>query len=307
MNKSKPKIAVVGSVNMDLLMQVPSLPRPGETIIASQSEQVPGGKGANQAVAAAMLGGDVSMIARVGDDAFGSALLLGLAGHGVKTGAVLHTMSCSSGLAIVNVEASGENSIVAVPGANGRVTTDDVNNHAAVIESADVLLVQFEIPLETVARAMEIARERKIPIILDPAPAKASPPGELFKVDYACPNETEAEALTGIAISDTQSATAAATRLKQMGVRTPIVTLGKSGALFLNEANEAEVIRAPSVQAVDTTAAGDAFAGALTVGIGRGLSAADAVKMACRAGAWAATKLGAQPSMPSAEDLASFD
>lgn len=202
----RPRIVVAGSVNMDLVVRSARLPRPGETIFGRQTQELPGGKGANQAVAAARLEADVSMIARVGDDGFGQRLRAGLQKEGIDVSRVAVTPQCASGLAIVAVEDSGENAITVIPGANGRLTTDDVRAASDLIRDADVLLLQLEVPLETVLTAIELARQSQTLVILDPAPAPASFPANLLSVDVACPNQTEAAALAGVAITNLDDA-----------------------------------------------------------------------------------------------------
>ncbi len=207
MSPAIPHIVVVGSINMDLVARMARLPRPGETVPGEEFQTIPGGKGANQAVAAARLGARVTLIGRVGDDSFGETLRRSLAEYDVSTKHVLVTEGCSSGVALIGVEATGANSIIVIAGANGRLTPHDVVSRGDVIASADTLIVQLETPLDTVATAIRLAREAGVRTILDPAPAPTGElPDELRAVDLISPNQTEAEALTGIVVSDVATA-----------------------------------------------------------------------------------------------------
>ncbi len=309
---SAPRIAVVGSINADLVVRCARLPRPGETISARDVREVPGGKGANQAVAAARLGADVTMIGRVGDDAFGARLRSGLGSNGVDISHVLTTPDCASGLAIVAVEDSGENSIMIVPGANGRLTPDDVAAASALIREADILLVQLEVPLETTIAAIKLARDHGTPIILDPAPAPrfdehdAALLRELLQVDVACPNEAEALALTNVQIETVADAEQAACCLRSLGPKHGIVTLGARGAVLCESDSRPTLIPSFDVTTVDTTAAGDAFAAALALRMAQHIPMAQAVRFACAAGALATSRPGAQPAMPTLAQIEAF-
>ena len=294
-----PRIVVVGSINMDLVVRCSALPRPGETLSGSSFAEIPGGKGANQAVAAARLGAHVTMIGRVGDDAFGATLKAALERDGIDTRYVHTTAGISSGLAVISVEDSGQNSIIVVPGANGRLTTDDVRAASRVILDADVLLLQFEVPLTVIAETIRIARPSgKTRIIVDPAPAARELPPEIFQADWLCPNETEAEAMSGHPVSSVEDAHKAARWLRSQGVRNPLVTMGAQGVVWCDETGQCHNATPFAVTPVDTTAAGDAFAGALAVALAEDMSNADALRFACAAGALATTKPGAQPAMP---------
>ncbi len=284
---------------MDLVARVALLPRPGETVHGRELVQSPGGKGANQAVAVARLGGRCTMIARVGDDGFGGTLAAGLAVWGVNTDHVTVTRGCSSGVALIGVEDSGENAITIVSGANGRLTPDDVGEREALIASADVLLMQLEVPLETVEAAARIARAHGVPTVLDPAPAPLEPlPESLFEVEAMCPNQAEAETLTRVAVTDADSAEQAAQTLRQRGVRHAVITLGSGGALLCHEDGRCDLVPAPRIAVVDTTASGDAFAAAFGLERAEGRSPLEAVRFGCAAGSLAATRLGAQRAMP---------
>jgi ribokinase len=306
MTMSAPQIVVVGSINMDLVARMSRLPRPGETLHGDDFQTIPGGKGANQAVAAARLGAQVTMIGRVGDDAFGGELLRSLELYGVGTQYVQKTANYPSGVAVINVEASGANAIVVIAGANGRLTADDVANCASVIASADVVVVQLETPVETVITAIRTARKFKVRTILDPAPAPSSPlPAELQSVDYISPNQSEAEALTGIVVDDLTSAERAAKVLCDRGARHVVMKLGELGALIYSD-GKGEHIAAVSTEIVDTTAAGDAFTAGLAVGLAEGRTLAEATKLGCAAGTLACTVFGAQPAMPTREKVDRF-
>jgi ribokinase len=308
---TRPRIAVVGSINADLVVRCARLPRPGETISARDVSEVPGGKGANQAVAAARLGAEVTMIGRVGDDAFGQRLRTGLQENGVGVDWVLSTPNCASGLAIVAVEDSGENSILVVPGANGRLTPADVLAASEVIREADVLLVQLEVPFDTTIAAIQVARACGTPVILDPAPAPAfgedqSMLAELLRVEVACPNEAEALALTNVQIATVADAERAACCLRSLGPKYGIVTLGARGAVLCEPDSSPLLIPAFNIRAVDTTAAGDAFAAALAVRLAQREPMSEAARFACAAGAVAASRAGAQPAMPTLSEVESL-
>lgn len=299
-----PRIVVVGSINMDLVVRSARLPRPGETLIGRHVSEIPGGKGANQAVAAARLQTDVAMIARVGDDAFGNRLRSGLEHEGIDVRHVAVTQNCASGLAIVAVDDNGENAITVIPGANGRLTPEDIRDASNVIRDADVLMLQLEVPVEAVLAAIDVARHSGTRVILDPAPALESFPPGLLDVDVACPNETEAAALTGMPIETLADAERAADRLQQLGTGCAVITLGAKGALVREPGAASELIDSFAIEAIDTTAAGDAFAAALAVSLARGTTMARAVRYACAAGAIAASRAGAQPAMPTAAEVA---
>jgi ribokinase len=301
---SRPKILVIGSVNMDLVYRVVRLPRPGETLMGLSFQQIQGGKGGNQAVAASRLGADVALIGRVGEDEFGNTLLAGLCQEGVNCERLLITTGVSSGLAMIGVEDSGQNSIVVIPGANGLVTPDDVQASELLFRDADALLLQFEIPLPSVVQAIELARVHGVRVIVDPAPAQADVPESVFSVDVLCPNETEAEALSGVRISTVADAMQAAhqIRVRGDGGTLVLITMGHQGVVRCDSTG-CEHIPPFAVNAVDTTAAGDAFAGALAVALASGLPTDEAIHFASAAGALAATRPGAQPAMPHLADV----
>lgn len=301
LNRAKPNITVLGSINMDLVIRCASLPVPGQTVSARSLMEVPGGKGANQAVAAARCGGLVQMIARVGDDGFGSQLVRNLIDESINCDAVAVEANCESGLAIIGVEDSGENAIIVVPGANARLTTDAVDQAALVIEQSDVLLVQLEIPLPTVLAGISVAQNSGVKVILDPAPA-AQIPDEMLGVDLICPNESEAAAMVGGKLDTIDDALEIAKRLYAKGPAAVAITLGARGTM-LYDGRQSELIQSISVDVVDTTAAGDAFAGALAVRWAETDSLSDAIAWANVAGGLAASRLGAQPSLPTREQV----
>ncbi len=305
MNCRQPKIAVLGSINVDLVVRCATLAKPGETISADESTEICGGKGANQAVAAARAGGAVTMIGRVGSDAFANRLLGNLQREQIDCRWVRETPNCASGLAVVAVERSGQNAIFVVPNANGRLHKDDVDSARSVIESSDVLLLQLEVPMETVQAAVRIARAAGVRVVLDPAPAPASFPTELLQVDLLCPNESEAAAIVGRKVATIDDVEAAARQLHQGGARHVAITLGEKGTLLFDD-NQSHLIEAYSTATVDTTAAGDAFAGSLAVFWAETDDLLEAVRFANAAGALAASREGAQPAMASREEIESL-
>jgi len=307
MSEKSPQIAVVGSLNMDLIIESPRLPRPGETVIASDSQQSPGGKGGNQSVAAARLGATVSHIGRLGDDSFGDLLADNLKAEKIDIQAVQRTEQTPSGLAVVMVDLQGHNSIMVVPGANSLLTPDDIEKHAEVIRNADLLLVQLEVPIEAVLKAIEIAKEASTRLILDPAPVPAANllTPELLGVDLACPNATEAEEILGVSINSVQDARQAAWKFTQLGTKNVIITLGEEGAV-LSDGKGIDFVAPYAVDVEDTTAAGDAFAAAVAVRWAEGVELAEAARFACAAGALTSTKLGAQEAMPTRQEVESL-
>jgi ribokinase len=290
-------IVVLGSLNMDLIVRTARIPRPGETVHGNDFRTVPGGKGANQAAAAARLGAHVTMLGRVGQDAFGDEMLDNMLTQGVETDYILRDRREPSGIALIQVQEDGNNSIVVAPGANGRVSIDDVDRATDLIWGASFLVVQFEVPLPVVRYAIGVAASKGVPVVLNPAPAYAVDAAFLEGVYCLVVNETEAETLTGLPVTDLASARTAATELQAMGVPVVIVTLGGDGALLMGEGKTLHV-PARSVEVVDTTAAGDAFIGGLVASLDRGLDLPDAVRYATCAGTLATTVLGAQTSLP---------
>ncbi len=295
-------IVVAGSLNMDLVVRTPRIPQPGETIIGSDLCTVPGGKGANQAVAAARLGVQVSMVGRVGCDAFAESLRNNLSAANVDHSFVIQDPEAATGVALIVVDDGGQNSIVVASGANAWLTPADVDAAESAIATADALLLQLESPLETVTQAAEIARTHGVTVILNPAPARSLPVELLAMVNVLIPNEIETALLTGLPVGDQAQTEAAATALLDLGVGTVILTLGERGAMLAQE-RRTELFPAFAVTPVDTTAAGDAFVGGFAVALAEGRTLAEAVRWGNAAGALATTKLGAQPSMPTRQEL----
>lgn len=289
------RVVVVGSSNTDMVVETPRLPGRGETVLGGAFASLAGGKGANQAVAAARLGADVAFVGCVGGDALGEAALAGLRREGIDTRFVRCDSGAASGVALIVVDAAGENQIAVAPGANERLTPDDAEAAATAIQAADVLLAQLEIPLRAVERAVAIARAAGKRVVLNPAPSRALPGALLQQVDVLTPNESETLALLdGQALATPEECAAA---LLARGPRAVIVTLGRRGVLVATP-QETRCVPALSVQAVDSTAAGDAFSGALAVGLARGEDLLSAVAFGVAAAAISVTRRGAQPSLP---------
>lgn len=298
------KIVVVGSLNMDLVTQAVKIPAPGETVIGGDLQTFPGGKGANQAVAAARAGAQVAMVGRVGDDVFADRLRENLLVDGIDVTHVQSTAETASGVALIVVDEKGQNSIVVAPGANGRLTRADVSQAKDAIQQADVLLLQLEIPLDAVWEAAKIAAQAQVKVILNPAPARPLPPELLALVDILIPNESETAALTGLPISTQAELAAAASRLHDLDVATVILTLGERGAELSQAGRELYHVAAyPVAQVVDTTAAGDAFVGGLATAVAEGKSLPEAMRFGAAAGALSVTRAGAQPSLPTREEI----
>ena len=299
-----PRIVVVGSSNTDLVVTLPALPKPGETLLGGDLLTAQGGKGANQAVAAARLGAAVTLVGCVGDDDFGAATLAQYAREGMDTSRMRVVAGAPSGVALIFVGASGENMIAVAAGANLRLTTADIEAAAPVIQAADVLLLQLETPLATVLSAARLAHAAGVKVILNPAPAQPLPASLLTLVDVLTPNEREALLVSGLP-ADAAPAAAAA-RLQSLGVKTVVVTLGAAGALVKTVADAAFTVPSFRVPAVDTVAAGDAFNGGLAVALAQGQPLATAVRFANAVAALAVTRPGAQSSLPSAAEVAAF-
>ncbi|RCL28677.1 ribokinase [Pseudomonas sp. AFG_SD02_1510_Pfu_092] len=297
------KVVVVGSLNMDLVARAQRLPRAGETLPGDSFFTVPGGKGANQAVAVARLGGSVAMIGNVGDDAYGQQLRQALFVEGVDCRAVDTCPGVSSGVALITVDAASQNCIVIIPGGNGLLTPQSVQRFDALLQAAEVIICQLEVPTETVAWTLARGRELGKQVILNPAPATGPLPADWFaNVDYLAPNESEAEALSGIAVTDLGSARRAGERLRQLGAGKVIITLGAQGALLVT-AHGHRHFPAPQVQPLDTTAAGDTFIGGFAAGLVRGMEEGEAIAFGQRAAALSVTRAGAQPSIPYLAEL----
>ncbi|MDQ7820345.1 MAG: ribokinase [Armatimonadota bacterium] len=298
------RIAVVGSANMDLVVTAPRLPQVGETVIGGTFATFPGGKGANQAVAAARLGASVAMVGRVGADAFGRALRDGLAAEGVDVRHLREDPQASTGVALITVDQAGRNTIVVASGANMRVSADDVEAARDVLAASQVVLLQLEVPVPVVLHAARLASEAGCRVILDPAPAPADPlPESLYRLlTVINPNEVEARALTGVDPADADGARRAADTLLARGCRAAVIKLGERGS-YVAADGVRELAPAVPVQAVDTTAAGDAFAAALAVALAEGRDLRGAVRFATVAAAVSVTRAGAQPSMPRREEV----
>ena len=301
----KPRIVVVGSVNTDMVVKGKRLPGPGETVSGGSFLMAGGGKGANQAVAAARLGAEVTLVAKVGKDTLGDQAIANFRREGILTDCILQSENDATGVALILVDDAGENLISVASGANHALTPEEVDAQADRIRGADMLVLQLETPLDTVCRAAKIAAAAGVPVMLDPAPAVPLPGKLLACVTYLTPNETEAELLTGVAVRDEDSAREAAERLLAAGTRYAIVTLGAKGAQ-ITDSTGTVLIRSTPVDAVDTTAAGDAFNGGLAWALAGGMALQQAVRQACLVGALSATRLGAQPSLPTKDELDRF-
>lgn len=303
------KVIVVGSLSMDLVLNVPRLPLVGETIKGDSFSNFVGGKGNNQALAAAKLGASVSMLGLLGKDNYGDIVLGNLQQNNVDCRHMLRTDKTGTGIANIWVGPAGENVIVIIPNANGALSPQLVEENKAIFDDAAVLLLQLEIPLETVTRAAQLARECGVKVILNPAPAPADGklPAELLGcVDIIVPNETEAMLITGINPDTEENALRCAEKLLAMGPGTVVLTLGARGALIVEQSGNHQFISSFQVKVVDSTAAGDAFLGAMAAGLADNLTAGQAVKQGCAAGALACTRAGAAPSLPSKEALSTL-
>lgn len=295
-------IVVFGSINIDLVSRTPHLPAPGETVQGHSFTTTPGGKGANQAVACARLGAWTRMIGRVGDDAFRLPLLDNLRANGVDAIGVGQVAHMSSGVAVISVDDRAENNIIIVPGANGAIDQSDLARLGESLHDARILLLQLEIGIDYVVAAAQMAKQRHIPVILDPAPARPLPDELYPMVDILTPNETEAAALVGYPIADPAEVERAAQDLLTLGARSVVIKLGSNGAYWADGAADG-FMPAFKVSAIDTVAAGDAFNGGLAVALSEGHDLATAVRWGTAAGALATTKHGAQESMPARREL----
>ena len=299
----QPNILVVGSINMDLVVRTARMPAPGETILGNGLATSPGGKGANQAVAAARLGGNTTMIGRVGEDTFGRTLLAGLEDEGVDCRSIMTTGDAATGVAIIAVDRNGENAIIVAGGANAMLTPDDVYSRAELFGRADVVVLQLEIPLPTVRAAITLARRHGCKVILDPAPAPSKIPAELCQVDILSPNANEAEIITGQKAGEERVDKLVALDLVARGAQAAVLKLGHRGSLVVSADGQFARVGPYHVDIVDTTAAGDAFTGALAVKVACGMALPGAARFANAAGALACTRLGAQRAMPSAAEV----
>jgi ribokinase len=295
-------IVVFGSINMDLVVQTSRLPQPGETLAGAGFFTAPGGKGANQAVACARLGASTHMVGRLGNDGFGTELRAALLADGVNVTGVATDDEQPTGVALITVEASGENTIVIVAGANGAVGEAELAQLDGALSGASALLLQLEVPIAAVLAAAQRARQRGVPVILDPAPARPLPP-ELYQLtDVITPNESEAAALVGFPISNQADASRAAAVLRERGAGCAIIKMGAQGLVWAN-GNGAGVVPAFPVQAVDTVAAGDACNAGFAAALDAGLPFAEALRWGAAAGALAVTKAGAQPALPTKAEV----
>jgi len=296
------RIVVIGSSNTDMVVKSDRLPVPGETVLGGAFMMNPGGKGANQAVAVARLGGNVTFISKTGNDLFGKQSVEMFDEENINTDYILSDPYHPSGVALIMVDTTGENSIVVASGANGTLSPHDIDKATSIIENAEILLMQLEIPMETVEYAAKLAHKKGVKVILNPAPA-AFLSNDLIECLYAIvPNKTEAEMLSGIKVTDWESAKQAADIIGAKGVEIVVITLGSKGAL-IKENNSYYEVQVDKIQAVDTTAAGDTFCGALCVALSEGQSMLDSVEFANRAAGIAVTREGAQNSIPYRKEI----
>lgn len=298
-------IVVIGSSNTDMIVQTPHIPKPGETILGGTFNTAAGGKGANQAVACARAGGRVTFVARVGNDMFGKQALTGFKQDGIDVKYVTRDDSAPSGVALIIVDDTGENSIAVASGANGNLSVSDVEDAAESIRKAGIVLMQLETPIETIEAAADLAAKNGVQVILNPAPAQSLSDALLKQISILTPNETEAEMLTGIGVQNEADAARAAQALVDKGVTSVIITLGAAGAFVHSEAF-AGMVPGFKVNPVDTTAAGDTFNGTLAVALAEGKTLTEAVTFAHAAAALSVTKLGAQPSAPDRCSIEAF-
>lgn len=302
---SRNAILVVGSANMDLVVTTQHFPQPGETVFGNKFGMYPGGKGANQAVAAAKLGGRVCFLGKMGNDVFREKLSAGMQNDGVNLEHLLVDPHESTGMALITVDGSGQNEIVVVSGSNMKLTPGDVENKREVFAATQLVLLQLEIPLETATQSARLAKAHGAIVILNPAPARKLPRDIFALIDYLTPNENETEMLTGVAVTDDISARQAAQKLLAQGVKNVIITMGEKGVLLVNN-TKTELFPTKKVQALDTTAAGDAFNGALAFSLANGKTLDEAIRFANAVAAYSVTKMGAQSSMPTMQELQMF-
>ncbi|HOD61622.1 MAG TPA: ribokinase [Bacilli bacterium] len=303
---SDKKILVIGSSNTDMVIKADRLPLPGETVIGGRFFMNPGGKGANQAIAAARLGGKVTLICKTGNDIFGKQSVELFKSEGINTSYLFSDAKNPSGVALITVDANGENCIVVASGANASLSPADIEIARAEVEQSNIVLMQLEIPIETVEFAAAMASKKGGRVILNPAPARTLSEKLLKSLYMITPNKGEAEMLSGIKVTDWESAKRAADVIRAKGVNIVVVTLGSLGALIA-ENNKYYQVEAYKVDAVDTTAAGDTFSGALCVALSEGKSIVDSVKFAAKASALTVTKMGAQSSIPHRTELSVLD
>ncbi|MEZ8824255.1 ribokinase [Vibrio amylolyticus] len=304
------QLVVLGSVNADHVLQVPSFPRPGETLHGRNYQVIPGGKGANQAVAAARLNADIGFIACVGDDAFGINIRENFKLDGMNIKGVKMQPNCPTGIAMIQVSDSGENSICISPEANAKLSAESIESDLESIRQAKYLLMQLETPLDGIEKAALVAKESGTTVILNPAPARPLPEALLACVDIITPNETEAEVLTGVTVTDNETAQEAANVLHGKGIETVMITLGSKGVWLScsggKECGDGQIIAGFKVEVTDTTAAGDTFNGALVTGLLESLPLESSIKFAHAAAAISVTRFGAQTSIPTREEVDAF-
>jgi ribokinase len=300
--RPKPSVLVIGSSNTDLIIKVARIPKPGETILGGEFARAAGGKGANQAVAAARAGGEVTFIARVGRDANGDQAVAGFAAEGIDVKRVIRDAKCPSGVAFILVDLDGENSIAVSSGANDRLNPADVRRAKWAFRRARIVLLQLETPLPTVMAAIELAAASGVQVVLNPAPARPLPAQLLKHVYLLTPNQSEAELLTGVTVDDEVAAAKAADRLLARGVKNVIITMGLRGA-FVAGKDLRQMIPGFKVKAVDATGAGDIFNGTLAVALAQGRSLMEAARFACASAAISVTRFGAQPSAPLRKEI----
>ncbi len=300
--RAKPAVLVIGSSNTDLIIKAARIPKPGETILGGEFVRAAGGKGANQAVAAARAGGAVTFIARIGRDANGEAALAGFAADGLNVSHVICDPTRPSGVALILVDQNGENSIAVASGANDKLSPADVRKAKNAFRGAQIVLLQLETPLPTVAASIALAAAEGVRVVLNPAPARPLPAQLLKRIYLLTPNESEAELLTGVAVSNETTAARAAAQLLARGVQNVIITLGSRGA-FVAGKGWRQLIPGFKVRAVDATGAGDVFNGALIVALAAGQSLLEAARFASAAAAISVTRCGAQPSAPTRQEI----
>jgi ribokinase len=301
----RPKIVVIGSLHMDLTVKTEKIPRIGETVLGRQFKMSPGGKGANQAVAAAKLGADVTLVGRVGADIFGREACKNARVNGIDTKYIVEDKETATGVALIVVDEKGNNIIAVASGADFRCCREDIDRAEKTIKSSDAVLIQLEIPLSVVEHAVDMAFREDVKVILNPSPAHQLPIELLRRVHVLTPNEKEAELLSGCKVTSIKTAKNAAKKIRESGVENVIITLGKNGAVMSTE-EETVHVRGIEVNAIDTTGAGDAFCGTLAVTISSGKGLKEALMYSNCAGALATTKMGAQEALPTTSELESF-
>jgi len=301
-----PHVVVVGSLNMDLVVRVPHMPAPGETILGANFQTIPGGKGANQAVAAARMGARVTMIGCVGNDDFGKTLVDNLTRESIDVSNISIAPDAATGIAMITVDENGQNSIVVASGANMELTAEDIRAAWKKIEDIDIVVMPLEVSLECIEEAATLAKKSSAKVVLNPAPAQELSEKLLSKVDILIPNESETALLTGLEVNTLEEAEIAAKKLQSKGVDTVILTLGARGAMLIAENTDAQIFSSYPTNVVDTTAAGDAFVATLTFGVSSGVPIKEAIQLANASGALAVSKIGAQPSLPTKSEVSQF-